>query len=462
MALGGLDIPLLGRLEGIEATLTQRSGGAPSLLVDGVLGAPFRIDGTLAPFDLRAVGRGLQLALPFLFVGNAVLDADLRARLDDGLVLSGNIDASSVRVDLGARAAAVPGEPGAPPPLSASERAARRAAQSLVVFDQIRIVAPQRVTISETLGSAEAAFDLTLTGSVAEPLLQGNATALRGTFRFSGRDFELVRADARFDPSQGVLPRISVVARSTFEKARVVVPGSAITFVTPPGPRFEVVLAFDADVTTDDDGDVNLDLVPSLTSDATIEVATVQNGLTAGARPLTDLELLGLIALGRLEPGGGGAFAGAVAQTALDTALDLLVVSELQAALSEALGIDLVEIRTTALTDLFDGSGDPFGVSLRFGGYLSDELFASYRVGTFDDAERAFAFTNEVLLTYDLGPVAFDLSGRLDFPIAGAGQPVPGVSAAVRYDISRSFALEAGVDLRTERQTARLGVTLRW
>jgi hypothetical protein len=39
---------------------------------------------------------------------------------------------------------------------------------------------------------------------------------------------------------------------------------------------------------------------------------------------------------------------------------------------------------------------------------------------------------------------------------------VPGVSAAVRYDISRSFALEAGVDLRTERQTARLGVTLRW
>jgi len=461
-AVGDLDIPLLGRVEGIEAALTQRSGGSPSLLVDGVLGAPFRIDGTLAPFDLRAVGRGLQLAVPFLFVGNAVLDADLRARIDDGLVLSGVVDASSVRIDLGARAAAIAPADGAAATLSASERAARRAAQSLVVFDRIRIVAPQRVTLAETLGTAEAAFDLTLTGSVAEPQLQGTANALRGTFRFSGRDFELVRADARFDPAQGVLPRISVVARSVFEKARVVAPGSAITFATPPGPRFEVVLAFDADVTADAAGEVNLDLVPSLTSDATIEVPAAQNGLSAGARPLTDLELLGLIALGRLEPGGGGAFAGAVAQTALDTALDLLVVSELQAALSDALGIDLVEIRTSALTDLFDGSGDPFGVSLRFGGYLSDELFASYRVGTFDDAERAFAFTNEVLLTYDLGPVAFDLSGRLDFPTAGAGQPVPGVSAAVRYDISRSFALEAGVDLRTERQTARLGVTLRW
>jgi hypothetical protein len=90
-----------------------------------------------------------------------------------------------------------------------------------VVFDGVRIVAPQRVTLSETLGSAEAAFDLTLTGSAAEPRLQGSATALRGTFRFSGRDFELVRADARFEPAQGVLPRISVVARSVFEKARV-------------------------------------------------------------------------------------------------------------------------------------------------------------------------------------------------------------------------------------------------
>ena len=462
-ARGDLDIPMLGRIEAIEATLTQRRGGPPSLLVDGVLGAPFRIDGTLAPFDLRAVGRGLQLSVPFLFVGNTVLDADLRARIDDGLVLSGAIDASSVRIDLGARAAATPPEAVATAePLSASDRAARRAAQSLVVFDDIRIVAPQRVTLAETLGTAEAAFDLTLSGSVAEPQLQGSATALRGTFRFSGRDFELVRADARFDPAQGVLPRISVVARSVFEKARVLVPGSAITFASPTGPRFEVILAFDADVTADADGELNLDLVPSLTSDATIEVPAAQNGLSAGARPLTDLELLGLIALGRLEPGGGGAFAGAVAQSALDTALDLLVVSELQAALSEALGIELVEIRTSALTDLFDGSGDPFGVSLRFGGYLSDELFASYRVGTFDDAERAFAFTNEVLLTYDLGPVAFDLGGRLDFPTAGTGQPVPAVSAAVRYDISRSFALEAGIDLRTERQTARLGVTLRW
>ena len=459
-AAGDLEVPLLGRIEAIEAVLSQRADGTPGLLVDGVLGAPFRIDGSLAPLDLRAVGRGLQLSLPFLFVGNAVLDADLRARVDDGLVLSGRVDASSVRIDLGARAAAA--APAEAEPLSPSERAARRAAQALVRFDDVRIVAPQRVTLSETIGTAEAAFDLTLSGDVAEPRLQGTANALRGTFRFSGRDFELVRADARFDPTQGVLPRISVVARSTFEKARVLVPGSAITFATPSGPRFEVVLAFDADVTTDAAGEVGLDLVPTLSSDATIEVPAGPNGIAAGARPLTDLEMLGLIALGRLEPGGGGTFAGAVAQTALDTALDLLVVSELQAALSEALGIDVVEIRTGALTDLFDGSGDPFSVSLRFGGYLSDELFASYRVGTFDDAERAFAFTNEVLLTYELGPVAFDLSGRLDFPVAGTGQPVPGVSAAVRYDISRSFALEAGVDLGTERQTARLGVTLRW
>ena len=462
LRLGGdLDVPLVGRITDVEGTLERLGDASTALRIDGVLGAPFTIEGSLTPLDLTVRGRGLQLAVPQLFIGESVLDADLRVRLEDTVRLSGRVDAASVRIDLGARAATAVAPGDAPTP-SAAELAARRAALELVTFDGVRVVAPQRVTLSETLGSGEAAFDLTLTGSAAEPPLAGTATALRGTLRFSGRDFELVRAVAQFEPTRGVLPRVSVEARSQFEKSRVLVPGSTVTFAAPPGPRFEVRLAFDADVITGADGELTLDLVPRLSSDASIELQTGTNGLTAGARPLTDLELLGLIALGRLEPGGGGTFAGAVAQTALDTAVDLLVVSELQAALSEALGIDLVEIRTSALTDLLGGADDPFSVSLRFGGYLSDELFASYRVGTFDDAERAFAFTNELVLTYDLGPVAFDLSGSLDFPVAGTGQPVPGVSAAVRYDISRSFALEAGVELGSERQTARLGVTLRW
>ena len=459
-AQGDLDVPLVGRLSDLDARLTRSGGGATSLLVDGTMGAPFRIDGSLDPFDLRAVGRGVELAVPFLFVGSSTLDADLRARLDEGLLLSGTIAASQLRIDLGARAAAGLGVAEQPSP---AERAAQRAALELVVFDRLRLLAPQRVTLAETFGSAEAGFDLTLSGDAADPRLEGEAAALRGTFRFSGRDFEISRAEASFEPTRGVLPRVTVEARSQFEKARAIAPGSAVSFVAPAGPRFEVTLAFDADVVANVDGELGLDLVPRLASDALIEVPVAANGISAGTRALTELELLGLIAFGRLEPGGvSGAFAGAVAQSALDTAVDLLVVSELQAALSEALGIDVVEIRTSALTDLLAGGADPFGVSLRFGGYLSDELFASYRVGTFDDAERAFAFTQELVLTYDVGPVAFDLSGRLDFPSAAAAQPVPGVSAAVRYDLSRSVALEAGVDLQTERQTARLGVTWRW
>jgi hypothetical protein len=459
-AAGTLDVPFLGRVDDVVATITARSGTDPLIVIDGVTSAPLRAVGTLVPFDVRLVGRGIALALPELFIAGTTVDGDLRARIDDGFAVSGRIDAREARIDLAARGAARDEEALTAEPVDAS----RRAARELVRFDDVRILAPQRVTLSETIGSAEAAADLTLGGTAWEPRLAGTISALRGTFRFSGQDFALTRAVALFEPTRGVLPRLDLEARATFDKARAAPPGSEIRFVAPAGPRFEVVLRFEADVTRDGpNGAIGVDLVPQLTSDAIVEVASAPGGLNGGTRGLSELELLALIALGRIEVGGvTGGLASTVAGRALDTAVDLLVVGELQAALSEALGLDVVEIRTTALSDLFDGRTDPFSVSLRFGGYLSDELFASYRVGTYDDAARVFAVTNELAFTYELGPLAFDLSGRIDFPAAGTGTPVPGLTAAVRYDVSRWFAFEAGFDVGSASQTARFGVTIRW
>jgi hypothetical protein len=463
-ARGSIDVPVVGRLEEVDASIGARAGATPSLTVDALLGAPIRIAGDLAPLDVRVTGTGLELAVPQVFVDHAVADAELRVRVDDGVIISGGINAREARLALAGRGAAAGSQPVARDP---AEVAARRAAQQLVRFDSVRITAPQRVMLTETIGTAEASVNLTLTGDVADPRLEGSVNALRGTFRFSGRDFELLRAVALFEPPRGVLPRLDIEARTSFEKARVAPPGSDVRFAAPPGPRFDVVLRFEADVTTTGPGGaVNLDLVPQVSSDALVEVGAGPEGITAGTRGLTELELLSLIALGRLEVGtaGTGDVASTFAQRALDTAVDLLVVAELQAALSEALGIDVVEIRTTALSDILGGATDPFSVSLRFGGYVSDELFASYRVGTFDDAERAFAVTSELALTYELGPVAFDLSGRLDVPSAAATAtaPAPAIAASVRYDVSRWFAVEAGVDIGTIRQTARFGVTIRW
>jgi len=242
---------------------------------------------------------------------------------------------------------------------------------------------------------------------------------------------------------------VRVAGSIAFEKNRVAPPGEALRFLAPAGQRFDVVLVLEGEARDTERG-FALDLAPTLTSDALVE------GLDAGgARGLTELELLTLLTLGRLEAGGG--FAGAVAQSALDTAVDLLITSEIQAALSDALGVAVVELRTTAVSSLLEG-GDPFGVSLRLGGYLSDEVFASYRVSTLGGD----TFSNEVAFTYQLGPVAMDVTGRFDVAAGATASVGPSLTIGGRYGFAPGWALEAGLDLSTQRSTARLGVTWRW
>ncbi len=514
-AVGDLDVPVVGRVTGLEA-LVRWSDTAPATVVaDGAIGGPVHVEGTLTPLDVSVTGRELDLAVPFLFVGDATVDTGLRLTSDDGgVTVSGRLDAREARIDLAARqgvqagaSAALdvavateptlepvlidPTEPtlvpdavppvvgdqvaDAPPPLpaapapevvaptgatpvggtrSATDEAAALAARERVRFDGVRIVAPQRVTFAESFGTAEAAVDLTLDGTAAAPRLAGTVRSLRGTLRFAGRDLELTQAVAAFDPARGVFPTLSIAAQTSFDKQRVVPPGLDVQFTAPAGPRFEVDVAFDGEASGGPDG-FALDLTPHLSSNALVEGL---NGGT-GARALTEIELLTLVALGRLEVTTG--FAGAVAQNALDAAVDLLVTAEIQAALADALGIDVVELRTTSVSSLFEGD-DPFGVSLRLGGYLSDEVFASYRVSTLDGAVGPGAFSNELALTYQLGPVAIDVTGRVDVtpdPTTSAG---PALAVGARYDFASDWSLEFGVDLSTERSTARLGVTWRW
>ncbi|MBW6455573.1 MAG: translocation/assembly module TamB, partial [Trueperaceae bacterium] len=455
-AVGELDVPFVGRVEAITAELEWSDEVAPTLTASGMLGAPFTLAGPLAPLDLRASGRGLTVTLPFLAIADARLDVDLRLADDgDGVRLGGRVDASEARVDLATRAAfatrapiAVTVDGDAPAPRAAAPTPVGDPRERFR-FDGVRIVAPQRVTFNESFGNAEASVDLTLGGTAAAPRLGGEVAALRGVVRFGGRDLELTEAVATFDPTRGVYPAVRVAGRTAFEKSRVVPSGGAVRFLAPAGQRFEVVLVLEG-VAIDGATGFTLDLTPVLTSDAVVE------GLDGGgARALSELELLTLLTLGRLEAGGG--FAGAVAQSALDTAVDVLITGEIQAALSEALGGAVVELRTTALSSLIDGQ-DPFGVSLRLGGYLSDEVFASYRVSTLGGD----AFSNEVALSYQLGPVAMDVTGRFDVAAGAAATGGPSLAIGGRYGLAPGWALELGLDLSSERSTARLGVTWRW
>lgn len=476
-SLGGTDLTLTGDMElasfghltAVQGALRQRPDGTPVVELIGTLGSrPLTVNGTLAPLDLRAVGTGVTARLPSLLVDRAVVDAQLNLVSEaGGVALSGSVVADEVVVDPAARSAVqaeaqAAGSENQAPPQAGSGRGLAG-----LRFADLAIRAPGRVGLTTSVGAFEAGLDLVLSGTGAEPRLSGTASAIRGNLRFAGRDFTIDRAVATFTPNRGVYPELDVAAHAEFDKQRVMSAVPNVSFAAPrDGNTFLVELAFFGPVEPTPGGGFRFDIQPVLVSNALIDVAS-QNGGAGVTRAFTDAELMALVTLGRFELNadiiGSGGLGEAVATGALDTAIDLLVVSGLEGALREALGIDVVEIRTTSLSSLLDEGGQPFGVSVRVGGYLQPELFASYRIGTYDGADPEFSITNEVLLRYALGPIDVDIIGRVDLPVAGTqGTARPEIGTFLGYQFSPWLGVEGGVTLGTTRSRIELGVTIRW
>lgn len=463
---GNVEAPGFGEIRHVEGQLRQAEDGAPALTLNGTLGAgPVEVSGTLSPLDLTARGQGVTLAFPGLLVERALVDTDITlTAVEGGVALGGSVHAEEVVIDPAVRGSAIPEQA---TPSTPTNTQPGGGGLNALLFDALSIRAPGRVTLTTTVGAFEAGMDLTLTGSGAEPRLGGTAHAVRGSLRFGGRDFTIDSALATFTPNRGVYPELDVTAHADLEKSRVISAAPGVKFVMPrAGSTFQVRLAFQGPVEAAPGGGINFDVDPLLTSDALIEVENEQ--FTGSAtRPFTEAELMSLVTLGRSELSadliGSGGLGEAVAQGALDTAVDLFVVSGLEGALREALGLDVVEIRTTAISTLLDESGQPFGVSLRLGGYLNPELFASYRIGTPDDRDPEFSVTNEVQLRYALGPVDLDLTGRIDLPTAGTqATPRPELGASLGYQLNEFTSLDLGVTMSLERSKLEFGVRLTW
>jgi len=499
---GAATVPTVGRITDLEGRIFPGETGW-RLEGGGVLGEPFTVSGDLAPLDLTLQGEDLNVSARRLFVASSTTDVLLNLRAREGtFVVSGDVFADEARVSFSRREGAEetseagldenPREartedPATDPATDSPEDltdaldtdtldvttqpdlAARRApnpALERVVFDEVNVRAPREVILRENFGNAELSLGLTLTGTAATPRLEGEARTLRGTIRFSGQDFTLTEAVAAFDPSQGAFPTLSLDALASFEKTRALGDlAGRYEFVEPPGPTFDVQLSI-AGSFEEEAGGRSLELEPALTSSA-----LVQEAGDSGPRPLTEPELVSLLTLGRLQLDdplvGGNSLAGSVAESALDTAVDLLVLSELQNALGEALGVDLLEIRTSALSTVLDRQlEDPFGVSVRVGGYLSENLFASLQVGRFSDPEQDYALSNEFSLRYSLDPLEFNLSGGVNFLDRGTLQTVTDFSLALSYSITPLISLDAELDTSTgaEVRDTRFGfgVSFTW
>ena len=166
-------------------------------------------------------------------------------------------------------------------------------------FDDVTLQAPHEVLFNEAFGSAELGLDLTLSGTAAEPRLEGQAQTLDGSIRFSGQDFSLTQAVATFDPARGVYPTLALGATASFDKARALggVPEtqSQPELVEPPGPTFEVNLQITGGFEERASGRRVLDLSPTLSSNAELQEAG------GNPQPLTEPELVSLLTLGRLQ-----------------------------------------------------------------------------------------------------------------------------------------------------------------
>jgi hypothetical protein len=466
---GDLDVPMLGTIEDLDGTVVSEGWRVES---SGRLGQPFNLSGSLSPLDLTLSGERLMIAVPSYYLHASETDVDLRLRDEGDYLLSGELFAHGAQLGFAERGEASQADVPLDESLTLADmpREAATLADTdttgernpfleRVRFDDVRVRAPQQVHFRETVGAVELGLDLTLTGTAAEPLLDGQAGLVRGNLRFLGRDFTLTEAAAVFQGSR--FPEISAHAETSFEKARVIdaETGAPASFVAPrEGASFTVFLDVHGEFVETEPGVERLRLEPVLSSDALVEDRGADE---AGARPLQEDEIAALLTLGRLELGAGlrqAARTDIVAQTALDTAVDIYILAELQRTLAEAFGVDLFEIRTTAVSALLEPEGAELEFSIRVGGYLSDELFAIFSVGRAD-----YGLGGGFQLRYDLAPVELTLAGALA-PSRGFGA-VPEFSLGLAYSISPLVHLGAGLDIaggQENRFGLRLGLDFRW
>lgn len=445
---GAAEVPLFGSISDLAGEL-HSADGSWRLSGEGHRGNRFTFGGSLNPLRLQLTGNRLSLSAPALWVAQAEADLALGLSYDNAFVLTGEITSYQTSLALGPT--------GDEPPEVVV--AVANPALERIRFDNLIVRAPQQIQFRSNIGNAELGLDLTVGGSAAQLELQGMAQTIRGAFRFAGVDFNVTRGVVSFESSRGAYPVIELRAEASFDKLRALSGlGGRYELAAPrEGGSFQVVLELRGEFEEVAPGTFRLVLTPLLSSNALLQ--EVGNG-GGGPRPLSSDELLSLLTLGRLEldPQLTGRLAGSVAQSAFDTALDLFVLSELQSALGQALGVEVLEIRTTAFSALFDAAPPQFGVSLRVGGYLSEELFASFSVGR----GQAFALSNEFSLHYELGPLALVLRGGVNLLNDQRLTPIPEFGLSLGYALSPLANLEVGLGISSVRQRLSFGISLRW
>ncbi|MFC4637381.1 translocation/assembly module TamB domain-containing protein [Deinococcus hohokamensis] len=458
-ASGLLAPEALGALPNSTLTLTQSGDrwtlDAQSRSSSATAGAGvLQLSGTVAPqWDLSLTARNYNLPLAVVYGRESVLNADLRA-VDDGDLVRVTGSADFVRLILGrVNAPDVIPAPGRtagnesgrttdnydsplPPefttfPKPAGEGEAGRPTLPFLerlVFGDIAIRAPNGIRVDENLARAEFTGNLVLSGTGARPLIRGDIVAQRGSLFLRENEFTITQSTVTFS-GQGLYPSFTLSAR-----------GSVLAATT--RQRVPVLLSVNGDFVTRPDGSTGLEL------DTVLSCAEALGSCTDPDTGLayTEAELYALVATGVPNLTALPENIGSLGASALQTALNVFVLGELERSIAKAFGLDVFRFTPQLLNA--DGS---VGATFTVGSYLTRDLYLQYQVN----------LNGEGLIdaTYNTPDNRFTF--RVSTPLNGLNLQSIRPSFSAAYNINPRTSVSIGVE-NTERNTRlRFGVTYR-
>ncbi|THF70541.1 translocation/assembly module TamB [Deinococcus sp. Arct2-2] len=462
----------LGALPNTTVTLAQAATSswtldAQSRSTNPVTGAgTLSLTGQIAPrWDLALAARNYNLPLAVVYARESALNADLHA-VDDGTLIRVSGAADFLRLTLGRVGATTtipaPGqsstddgtgsggrttdsyatplpdiystfpEPGRDPNAPAP---ARPFLQRLVLED-IPIRAPNGIRVDEALARAEFGGSLVVSGTGAQPRITGDITSQRGSIFLRENEFAIQSGLVSFT-GQSLFPTFAILASGNVQASTT-------------GQRVPVTLDVKGEFRTLASGASTLDLTTALRCTA---IAGASGGTGSGectdpntTQAYSEAQLYALVATGvpNLETLPGNLTA--LGASALQTALNIFVLGEIERNVARALGLDV--FRLTPNLSTADGS---LGATITLGSYLTRNLYLQYQID----------LTGAGLIDATYSTPNKQFTFKVSTPLNGLDLQSVRPSFSAAYNVNDRASVSLGVQNNPESTRLRFGVTYR-
>ncbi|MFC6660195.1 translocation/assembly module TamB domain-containing protein [Deinococcus multiflagellatus] len=286
--------------------------------------------------------------------------------------------------------------------------------------------------MDENLVRAEFTGGLVLSGSGDRPRLSGEIRSQRGFIYLRENEFTLGDSAVTFT-GDSVYPKFNITASGT-------VTGRTVRGDTPVTQRVPITLTLAGEFVTRAGGEVALDLDTTL---ACTQVGGDCADPTTGV-PYGEAELYALVATGVPNLATLPNNLAALGSSALQTALNVFVLGELERTVAQAFGLDVFRFTPQLL-------GDSLGATITLGSYLTRNLYLQYQVD----------LTGQGLLNAEYSTPDGRLTFKVTTPLRGLNLQSIRPSFSAGYNVNPRTNISLGVQTTEQSTRLRFGVTYR-